>query len=99
MVADQSAALFGQGCFTRGDVKCTLGTGGFLSIVLGNKCGYSPQGKTASDHNTLFYCAQLIEPGLYPIASWKIGDKLTYNFEGNFQCAGECCQPMIDTCH
>jgi glycerol kinase len=69
VVADQSAALFGQGCFTRGDVKCTLGTGGFLSVVLGSKCGYSPQ-------------------GLYPIASWKIGDKVTYNFEGNFQCAG-----------
>jgi glycerol kinase len=30
IAGDQQAALFGQGCFTAGDVKCTYGTGAFM---------------------------------------------------------------------
>jgi glycerol kinase len=30
IAGDQQAALFGQGCFTPGEVKCTYGTGAFL---------------------------------------------------------------------
>lgn len=33
---DQQAALFGQTCFTSGDVKSTYGTGGFLLMNTGN---------------------------------------------------------------
>jgi glycerol kinase len=41
-LVDQQAALFGQGCFSPGEVKCTLGTGGFLLMNLGNKPHFSP---------------------------------------------------------
>jgi glycerol kinase len=29
-LGDQQAALFGQGCFDKGQAKCTYGTGAFL---------------------------------------------------------------------
>lgn len=37
MAGDQQAALFGQGCFARGDVKCTYGTGAFVLMNVGAK--------------------------------------------------------------
>lgn len=38
IAGDQQAALFGQGCFEKGDVKCTYGTGAFILM----NCGASP---------------------------------------------------------
>lgn len=35
LLVDQQAALFGQACFTPGDMKCTLGTGSFLLMNTG----------------------------------------------------------------
>ncbi len=35
IAGDQQAALFGQGCFRRGDVKCTYGTGAFVLMNVG----------------------------------------------------------------
>ena len=35
IAGDQQAALFGQGCFERGMVKCTYGTGCFILMQLG----------------------------------------------------------------
>jgi glycerol kinase len=35
IAGDQQAALFGQACFTEGDVKCTYGTGAFVLIHTG----------------------------------------------------------------
>jgi glycerol kinase len=35
LVGDQQAALFGQGCFDPGDVKCTYGTGAFVLVNTG----------------------------------------------------------------
>jgi glycerol kinase len=35
VAGDQQAALFGQACFSRGDVKCTFGTGSFLVMNTG----------------------------------------------------------------
>jgi len=34
---DQQSALFGQGCFEKGDIKNTYGTGGFLLMNTGNE--------------------------------------------------------------
>ena len=34
-LGDQQAALFGQACFTPGEVKCTYGTGSFLLLNTG----------------------------------------------------------------
>lgn len=35
VAGDQQAALFGQGCWRRGDAKCTYGTGAFLLLNTG----------------------------------------------------------------
>jgi putative glycerol kinase 5 len=43
-VGDQSASLFGHCAFNSGDIKCSLGTGGFIDLNTGTKCLYSPQG-------------------------------------------------------
>lgn len=37
LAGDQQAALFGQGCFARGDSKCTYGTGSFLLMNVGDR--------------------------------------------------------------
>lgn len=37
VAGDQQAAMFGQGCYSVGDVKNTYGTGGFLLMNIGNK--------------------------------------------------------------
>ena len=37
MIGDQQSALFGQACFSAGDVKCTYGTGCFLLMNTGDK--------------------------------------------------------------
>ncbi len=37
VVADQQAALFGEGCFGEGEVKCTHGTGSFIDMNVGRK--------------------------------------------------------------
>lgn len=44
VVGDQQAALFGQGCFSRGDVKNTYGTGGFMLMNTGNQVVSSKSG-------------------------------------------------------
>ena len=41
---DQQAALFGQCCFLKGDVKNTYGTGGFLLMNTGDECIESRSG-------------------------------------------------------
>ncbi len=41
MAGDQQAALFGQACFNKGDVKCTYGTGSFILMNTGEKAVYS----------------------------------------------------------
>ena len=37
VISDQTSAMFAQGCWNQGDLKCTLGTGMFLSINTGKK--------------------------------------------------------------
>ena len=37
VAGDQQAALFGQGCWSRGDAKCTYGTGAFLLLNTGSQ--------------------------------------------------------------
>ncbi|MCF6223975.1 MAG: glycerol kinase GlpK [Flavobacteriaceae bacterium] len=44
IAGDQQAALFGQACFTKGEVKNTYGTGCFLLMNTGKKIQYSDNG-------------------------------------------------------
>lgn len=44
VAGDQQAALFGQGCFSKGDVKNTYGTGCFMLMNTGDEAVYSKNG-------------------------------------------------------
>jgi glycerol kinase len=44
VLGDQQAALFGQGCFSPGEVKCTYGTGAFLLMNTGESIVYNSNG-------------------------------------------------------
>ncbi|MCW2522992.1 MAG: glycerol kinase, partial [Frankiales bacterium] len=44
LLGDQQSALFGQACFSAGEVKCTYGTGGFLLMNTGDKLVDSEHG-------------------------------------------------------
>lgn len=44
VAGDQQAALFGQTCFSPGDVKCTYGTGSFILVNTGNEIVRSDAG-------------------------------------------------------
>lgn len=44
MVGDQQASLFGHRCFNKGDLKITLGSGGFVSMNVGEKPKFSTKG-------------------------------------------------------
>jgi glycerol kinase len=44
IAGDQQAALFGQACFSPGDVKCTYGTGAFVVMNTGNEIVKSHSG-------------------------------------------------------
>ena len=43
-ISDQSAAIFGSQCFSKGDAKITIGTGAFLDLITGNQCQASIKG-------------------------------------------------------
>lgn len=45
---DQQAALFGQACFSQGDIKCTYGTGAFILMNSGNAPSNPPEGLLSS---------------------------------------------------
>ncbi|XP_058832742.1 putative glycerol kinase 5 [Topomyia yanbarensis] len=58
-ISDQSASLWGNCCFDKGDVKITLGTGSFLNVNTGSTCLASVHGlyplvgyKMTSPHGT-----------------------------------------------
>ncbi len=44
ILGDQQAALMGQTCFAKNDVKCTYGTGCFLMMNIGEKPTFSQKG-------------------------------------------------------
>lgn len=44
LIGDQQAALFGQACFHRGDIKATFGTGCFILLNTGEKPIFSKRG-------------------------------------------------------
>lgn len=47
LAVDQQAALFAQGCFASGDIKCTYGTGAFVLATTGGRAVRSQAGLAA----------------------------------------------------
>ena len=74
VISDQTSAMFAQGCWNPGDLKCTLGTGMFLTINTGRKphaslSGYYPVigWKIGSD---LTYLAEANFPSCGSVVDW-----------------------------
>lgn len=44
VISDQTSAMFAQGCWEKGDLKCSMGTGMFMCLNTGNKPHASLQG-------------------------------------------------------
>ncbi len=61
IAGDQQAALFGQGCFARGEAKATYGTGSFVLANLGSLAGPVAAG--------LLKTAVAVAPGALPQAA------------------------------
>ncbi|XP_075157684.1 glycerol kinase 5 [Haematobia irritans] len=73
-ISDQCAAIFGSQCFSKGDVKITLGTGAFLDLITGNRCHASLKGMyplVAWQHgkNTT-YCVEGASHDMGTIITW-----------------------------
>lgn len=74
IISDQTSAMFAQGCWSPGDIKCTLGTGLFLNINTGNKphasmTGYYPViGWKMGDE--MAYLAEAAFPSCGSVVEW-----------------------------
>ena len=53
LAGDQQAALWGQGCWTPGQAKCTYGTGAFLLMLVGGNGGRSGRSRGESESKLL----------------------------------------------
>lgn len=74
VISDQTSAMFAQGCWERGDLKCSLGTGMFMCLNTGSKPHASLQGlypvigwKIGSD---LAYIAEANFPSCGSVVEW-----------------------------
>lgn len=76
-LADQQAALYGCGCWNKGDTKISLGTGTFV----GMNTGGSPHASMNGLLDLLSWLSSL--PGLYPLVGWRANGKDTFVAEGN----------------
>ncbi|NXF32830.1 GLPK protein, partial [Nyctibius bracteatus] len=60
VVADQQSAMFGECCFHPGDVKLTMGTGGFWNVNTGERLFASQRSKLVKFYLTLDFCLLVI---------------------------------------
>ncbi len=77
VAGDQQSALIGQGCFQKGMVKSTYGTGCFMLMIIGAQ-------------------ALLSENKLLTTIGFKIGNEISYAFEGAIFNAGTAVQFLRD---
>ncbi len=88
IAGDQHAALYGQTCFTRGDVKCTYGTGAFILANSGTNSGAqfaTRDGSGMSDSSGLLFTT-----------AWQIGGARAYAYEGSIFTTGATIQWLRD---
>ena len=74
IISDQTSAMFAQGCWEKGDLKCSMGTGMFMLLNTGSKPHASLQGlypvigwKIGSD---LAYVAEANMPSCGSVVEW-----------------------------
>ena len=95
VAGDQHAALYGQACFTRGDMKCTYGTGAFLL----SNCGASIELFTGSSRHDEMSANDLEElnDGLLFTLGWQVGGYKNYALEASIFNTGSTMQWLRDS--
>ncbi|KAL9911219.1 glycerol kinase 5 isoform 1-T3 [Glossina fuscipes fuscipes] len=73
-ISDQTAAIFGNQCFSKDDVKITMGTGAFLNLITGTNCQASLKGMYPlvawQFKNQTVYCVEGAVHDIGTIISW-----------------------------
>ncbi|XP_058699684.1 putative glycerol kinase 5 isoform X2 [Poecile atricapillus] len=98
VVADQQSATFGECCFHPGDVKLTMGTGGFWNVNTGEhlfasrgtvlyRIGEKRDWSSGFSHQNV-----AVNHCLYPLIGWKIGEEVVYLTEGSVSDIGTAIQ-------
>ncbi len=94
VAGDQHAALYGQACFTRGDMKCTYGTGAFLLANNGANVdlftGSSGTGEMSSTD------LEEANAGLLFTMGWQVGGSKNYALEASIFNTGSTMQWLRD---
>ena len=95
VAGDQHAALYGQACFTRGDMKCTYGTGAFLLANSGAEphalfTESAAGGKMNADD------LEAASGGLLYTLGWQAGGAKTYALEASIFNTGSTMQWLRD---
>ena len=95
VAGDQHAALYGQTCFARGDMKCTYGTGAFLLANSGNeRHALFTDSTSAGALNTDEL--QAAAGGLLFTLGWQSGANRTYALEASIFNTGSTMQWLRD---
>ena len=84
LAGDQQAALWGQGCWTPGQAKCTYGTGAFLLMLVGESGGRG--GRSGSSGESKLLTTMACDAAGQP----------TYALEGSIFIAGAAVQWLRD---
>ena len=94
VAGDQHAALYGQACFARGDMKCTYGTGAFLLANSGASLdlftGAAGSGQLTADD------LDEANAGLLFTLGWQAGGSKTYALEASIFNTGSTMQWLRD---
>ena len=94
VAGDQHAALYGQACFTRGDMKCTYGTGAFLLANNGPAVELFTGSSRASDMST--DDLDQANAGLLYTLGWQVGGSKSYALEASIFNTGSTMQWLRD---
>ena len=95
VAGDQHAALYGQACFTRGDMKCTYGTGAFLLANSGSDAhALFTDSASAGEMNADDLAAA--SGGLLFTLGWQAGAAKTYALEASIFNTGSTVQWLRD---
>ena len=95
VAGDQHAALYGQTCFARGDMKCTYGTGAFLLANSGNE-GHALFTDSTSAGALNADELQAAAGGLLFTLGWQSGANRTYALEASIFNTGSTMQWLRD---
>ncbi len=95
VAGDQHAALYGQACFVRGDMKCTYGTGAFLLANSGN-AAHALFTDAATEGQLNAEDLEAASGGLLYTLGWQAGAQKTYALEASIFNTGSTMQWLRD---